>query len=90
MDEFVQLIKDYGAAIISTLSVGGIGAVAGIIAKVKSSIDSTKTKMNEVLEKKDNESNEMKNQYQSLVTQISTQQQSIEKLTQEVSKIHHE
>ena len=90
MEEFIQFIKDYAPSIISTISVGGIGAVAGIIAKVKNGIDSTKNKMNEVLAKKDNESNEMKNQYQSLMTTINEQQNKIDKLTQEVSKIHHE
>jgi flagellar capping protein FliD len=90
MEEFIQFIKDYAPSIISTISVGGVATVAGIIAKVKQGIDSTKSKMNEVLEKKDNESNEMKNQYNSLMTTIKTQQDSIDKLTQEVSKIHHE
>ena len=90
MEEFIQFVKDYAPSIISTISVGGIGAIAGIIAKVKNGIDSTKNKMNEVLARKDNESNEMKNQYQSLMTTINEQQKKIDKLTQEVSKIHHE
>lgn len=90
MEEFIQFIKDYAAPVLSTISVGGIATVAGIIAKVKSGIDNTKNKMNEVLEKKDNESNEMKNQYNSLMTTIKEQQNKIDKLTTEVSKIKHE
>lgn len=90
LEKFIEVIKDYGAAIISTISVGGVGAVAGIIAKVKKSMEATKDKMNAVLEKKDTESKAMKDQYNSLTTQISNQQKSIDQLTQEISKIHHE
>ena len=45
----LDAIKDYGGAIISTVSVGGVAGVAGIIAKVKRSLDKTKEQMNTII-----------------------------------------
>lgn len=87
LQEFINIIKDYGAAFISTLSVGGIAAVTGIIAKVKSGIDKTKETMNAVLAKKDEESSQMKDQYNSLLSTIKEQNKKIDGLTTEISKI---
>ena len=53
IQSILDAIKDYGGAIISTISVGGVAGVAGIIAKVKSSIDKTKEQMNTIIEKKE-------------------------------------
>lgn len=50
----IDAIKDYGAAIISTLSVGGIAGIAVFIAKIKETFNATKETMDKVLAKKDN------------------------------------
>lgn len=60
MEEFIQVIKDYGAAIISFVSVGGVAAVAGIIIKVKQAIDGVKDKISAVTKERDDAVNEVK------------------------------
>lgn len=50
----IDAVKDYGAAIISTLSVGGIAGIAVFIAKIKETFNATKETMDKVLAKKDN------------------------------------
>ena len=54
MEEFLQVIKDYGAAIISAVSVGGVAAIATVVIKVKKVIDTVKEKMNGALKQRDN------------------------------------
>lgn len=53
MQSIIEAVKDYGAAIISTVSVGGVAAVGGVIVKIKKAFDETKNTMNKTLEKKD-------------------------------------
>lgn len=84
---FIEAIKDYGAAIISTVSVGGVAAVAGIIAKVKQGIDKTKEQMNALLTKKDEESKAVSTRYNELIRTIESQNSKIDELTQEINKI---
>lgn len=87
LQAIIDAIKDYGAATISTISVGGISAVAVVIAKIKNSIDSTKKSMEEVLEKKDDESDKMAARYNELVRTVETQNAKIDTLTSEINKI---
>lgn len=87
LQAFIDAIKDYGAATISTISVGGIATIAGIIMKIKNSIDSTKKSMDEVLEKKDTESDKMAARYNELVRTVETQNAKIDTLTSEINKI---
>ena len=60
MEEFLQVIKDYGAAIISFVSVGGVAAVAGVIIKIKQAIDTVKNKISAVTKERDDAVNEVK------------------------------
>lgn len=60
MEEFLQVIKDYGAAIISFVSVGGVAAVAGVIIKIKQAIDTVKNKISTVTKERDDAVNEVK------------------------------
>ena len=87
LQEILNVIKDYGSAIISTISVGGIAGVGVIIAKVKSGIDKTKEAMNSVISKKDKESEEMKDQYNSLLSTMREQNNKIDNLTTEINKV---
>lgn len=87
LQAFIDAIKDYGAATISTISVGGIATIAGIIIKIKNSIDSTKKSMEEVLEKKDDESDKMATRYNELVRTVETQNAKLDTLTSEINKI---
>ena len=48
MEEFIQIIKDYGAAILSTISVGGVAGAVAIVVKIKKAIDDTKNKVAEM------------------------------------------
>ena len=87
LQAIIDAIKDYGAATISTISVGGISAVAVVIAKIKNSIDSTKKSMEAVLKKKDEESDKMAARYNELVRTVETQNAKIDTLTSEINKI---
>ena len=87
LQKIVQLIKDYGAALISTISVGGVAAVAGIIAKVKAGIDKTKEQMNQLITKKEESSQDMNNKYSALIDTIQNQNLKIDELTKKIDRI---
>lgn len=85
LDKALQIVKDYGSAIISTISVGGIAAVAGVIGKVKSGIDKTK----DLINKKEAEQSELKTKYEAAIAKIQEQNAKIDRLTDAVEKIEH-
>lgn len=87
LQTLIEAIKDYGAAMLGTVSVGAIGAVAGIIIKVKQGIDKTKEQMSSLLAKKDNETQAINNQYLAVISKMEQQNKKIEKLTEEISRI---
>ena len=87
MEEFIQLIKDYGAAIISTISVGGVATIAGIIVKAKKAIDDTKNKVAEMNKKKEESENSLKARYAELNTTIAEQNKKLDTLTEEISRV---
>lgn len=87
LQKIVELIKDYGAALISTVSVGGVAAVAGIIAKVKAGIDKTKEQMNQLIAKKEESSQDMNNKYSALIDTIQNQNLKIDELTKKIDRI---
>ena len=90
MEQFqkiIEVIKDYGAALISTISVGGVAAVAGIIAKVKAGIDKTKEQMNQLITKKEESSQDMNNKYSALIDTIQNQNLKIDELTKKIDRI---
>ena len=87
LQKIVELIKDYGAALISTISVGGVAAVAGIIAKVKAGIDKTKEQMNQLITKKEESSQDMNNKYSALIDTIQNQNLKIDELTKKIDRI---
>jgi len=83
----LDAIKDYGAAIISTISVGGVAAVAGVIIKIKKGIDEAKNKIAEVNAKKEESEKALTDRYAELTTIIKDQNNKIETLTEEVSRV---
>lgn len=87
IQNILDVIKDYGAAIISTISVGGVAAVAAIIIKVKDSINKTKEVMSSVLKKKEESEEQLSERYSELTTIIKNQNDKIETLTSEITKI---
>ena len=72
---------------ISTVSVGGVAGVAGIIAKVKSSLDKTKEQMNTIIEKKEASTKDIDTKYSALIDSMEAQNKKIEELTKQISKI---
>lgn len=83
----INAIKDYGAALISTISVGGIAAVASVIIKVKNSISETKNQMSAVLKKKDEESSVINDNYKALMNTIQEQNKRLDELNEQISKV---
>lgn len=87
MEEFIQIIKDYGAAIISSISVGGVAAVAGIIYKAKKAIDETKNKISDMNAKKEESEQALANRYKEMQTTIADQNKKLDTLTEEISRV---
>ena len=87
MEEFIQIIKDYGAAIISTISVGGVAGAVAIVAKIKKAIDDTKNKVAEMNKKKEESENALANRYAELQTTIADQNKKLDTLTEEISRV---
>lgn len=84
---FLNAIKDYGAAIISTISVGGVAGAVAVIVKVKKAIDDTKDKVAKMNEKKAESEAALANRYAELTTIIKDQNAKIDTLTEEVSRV---
>ena len=87
IQEILQGIKDYGAAIISTISVGGVAAVVAVIAKIKKAFDETKEAMQKTLAKKDEAQDALTNRYAELTTMMQDQNKKLDTLTEEVSRV---
>lgn len=86
IQSILDAIKDYGAAIISTISVGGVAAVATVVIKVKQAIDKTKEAMDKVTKQKEETSAEL----QSAVNLVKEQNQQIESLKNDVYRLEGE
>ena len=87
MEEFIQIIKDYGAAIISTISVGGVAAIGAIIVKVKGAIDKIKESTNKITKQKEESEEALKARYAELNSTIKLQNEKIDTLTEEISRV---
>ena len=87
MEEFIQVIKDYGAAIISSISVGGVAAIAGIIIKAKKAIDETKNKIADMNKKKEESETALSERYKEMQTTIADQNKKLDTLTEEISRV---
>ena len=90
MEEFLQLIKDYGAAIISAISVGGVATAGAIIAKIYKAFNTLKEKTEGALSKKDKALNDTTAQMQSVVDQNKQLISKINVLTDDIQKLESE
>lgn len=80
-------IKDYGAAIISTVSLGGIAGAVAVIVKVKQAFDKLKETMNKTLAQKDEAINKATTETQTVIAQNKVLCDKIDQLTQDVYKL---
>ena len=87
MEEFLQVIKEYGAAIIGTLSVGGVATIGAVIVKIYKAFNDTKSKMQDVLKKKEESEEKLAERYAELQTTIADQNKKLDTLTEEVSRV---
>ena len=87
MEEFIQIIKDYGAAIISAISVGGVATIGAIILKVKGIIDKVKESTNKIAKQKEESETALANRYAEMTSMIKLQNEKIDTLTEEVSRV---
>lgn len=90
LQNFIDVIKDYGAAIISAIGVGGIGAIAGVIVKIKQSMDKTKETMSAALKKKDDVIEQNQVQVNSVIEQNKQLLEKIDTLTNDVYRLESE
>lgn len=87
MEEFIQIIKDYGAAIISAISVGGVATIGAIILKVKGIIDKVKESTNKIAKQKEESETALANRYKEMTETIKLQNEKIDTLTEEISRV---
>ena len=80
MEEFIQIIKDYGAVILGTISTLGVAGIGAIVVKVKQVIDKVKG------QKEESES-ALKERYAELQTTIQDQNKKLDGLTEELSRV---
>jgi len=90
MEEFLQVIKDYGAAIIGTLSVGGVATIGAVIAKIYKAFNALKEKTESALSKKDKALNDTTSQMQAVVDQNKQLISKINVLTDDIQKLESE
>lgn len=83
-------IKDYGAAIISTISLGGIAGAVAVIVKVKNAFNSTKEAMNKALAKKDEALEASNSKVDEVLAQNKALLSKIDTLTSDVYKLESE
>lgn len=86
MEEFIQIIKDYGAAIISAISVGGVTAIGAVIVKIKGIMDKVKDSTNKIAKQKEETSVEL----QSVIDQNKQLMDKIGDLTNDVQRLNTE
>ena len=90
MDEFIQLLKDYGAAIISAISVGGVATIGAVIVKIKGIIDKVKDSTNKLAKQKEDTASEVNavvEQNKQLLAKIDTLTDDVERLNSEVKGV---
>lgn len=90
MEEIIQIIKDYGAAIISTISVGGVAAIGAVVIKVKNIIDSVKENTAKITKQKEQTTSEVQSvvdQNKQLISKINVLTDDIQRLESEVKDV---
>ena len=90
IQNFLDVIKDYGAAIIGTISVGGVAAIGTVIAKIYKAFTTLKEKTDAALSKKDKALEESTSQLQAVVDQNKQLISKINTLTDDVYKLESE
>ena len=83
-------IKDYGAAVISTVSVGGIAAATAAVIKVKKAIDDVKNNTKAALAKKDEALAASNSKVDEVLAQNKALLSKIDNLTSDVYKLESE
>ena len=84
---FLDAIKNYGAAIISTISAAGIAGCAAVIVKIKSVIGEIKKDNKAALEKKDEVIESSKQELKTVAEQNKALINKIDTLTNDIYKL---
>ena len=87
IQNFLDAIKDYGAAIIGTISVGGVATIGAVIAKIYKAFNALKEKTDAALSKKDEALSGTTTQLQAVVDQNKQLISKINTLTDDVYKL---
>lgn len=87
MEEFIQIIKDYGAPILAFISTLGVAGVGTIVLKVKQVIDKVKESTSKVEKQKEESESALKERYAELQTTIQDQNKKLDVLTEEISRV---
>lgn len=87
MEEFIQIIKDYGAVVLGTISTLGVAGIGAIVVKVKGIIDKVKESTSKVEKQKEESESALKERYAELQTTIQDQNKKLDVLTEELSRV---
>ena len=87
MEEFIQIIKDYGSTILGSISLAGVASAVAVVVKVKKAIDDTKDKVAKMNDKKAESEKALTDRYTELQTTISDQNKKLDTLTEEISRV---
>ena len=87
MEEFIQIIKDYGAVVLGTISTLGVAGVVAVVVKIKQVIDKIKESTSKVEKQKEESESALKERYAELQTTIQDQNKKLDVVTEELSRV---
>lgn len=87
IQNLLEIIKDYGAAIISTISVGGVAAVVAVVIKIKQGVEKAKEAISSINKKKDESEEALAKRYEELNTTIHDQNDKLDALREDITRI---
>jgi len=87
MEEFIEIVKNYGAVILGFISTLGVAGVATIVLKAKQVIEKVKESTSKVEKQKEESESALKERYAELQTTIQDQNKKLDVLTEEISRV---
>lgn len=83
----LEVIKDYGAALVSTIAAGGLAGIASIVMKIKDSVAKSKDDVASLVNKEAKTTTEIKEQLALSIQQTNDLQAKLDKLTKKIDKL---
>lgn len=87
MEEFIEIVKNYGAVVLGFISTLGVAGVGAIVLKAKQVIEKVKESTSKVEKQKEESESALKERYAELQTTIQDQNKKLDVLTEEISRV---